>query len=358
MGRRRTSSTRARCGGVLAAVVAFVVACTEPSARPAPPRPRVVPARVIPVPTTVSPEMQKMIAAPVRRVSAARTVDEWRALQRESNEEVATDTRALVRLIGVTVTPTTIGGVKAFLVQPSQVAPGQRRRLLVHLHGGAYVFNGGEAGTAEAAVAAHFGKISVLSVDYRTAPDHPFPAALDDAVAVWKAVLEKHDPARTGLFGTSAGGGLTMATVLRLREMGLPLPGALFLGTPWTDLSKTGDTYFINAGVDNTLDTYDGGLELAAKLYAGGRALTDPLISPVYGDLRRFPPTILISGTRDLLLSCTIRVHRKLREAGVPADLHVYEGQSHAQYGTSYPSPESTDALGEVARFFDRHLKP
>ena len=351
------SSMRARCGGLLVALAAGVVACREPSGEPAPLRPRVVPARVLPVPTTVSPELQKVIAAPVRRVTHARTADEWCALRRESDEEVATEARALSRITGVTVTPTSIGGVRAFLVEPSEVAPRQTRRLLVHLHGGAYVFNGGEAGTAEAVVAAHFGKIAVLSVDYRVAPEHPFPAALDDAVAVWRAVIEKHEPARIALFGTSAGGGLTMATVLRLREMGLSLPGALFLDTPWTDLSKTGDTYFLNAGVDNTLDTYDGGLESAAKLYAGRRPLTDPLISPVYGDLRGFPPTILISGTRDLLLSCTIRVHRKLREAGVVADLHVYEGQSHAQYGTSHPSPESADALGEIARFFDRHLE-
>jgi acetyl esterase/lipase len=93
------------------------------------------------------------------------------------------------------------------------------------------------------------------------------------------------------------------------------------------------------------------------KLYANGEDLKSPLLSPIYGDFKGFPPTILISGTRDLLLSNTIRAHRKLRSAGVEADLHVYEGESHAMYLTSFPSPESRDALGEIAKFFDRHWK-
>ncbi len=215
----------------------------------------------------------------------------------------------------------------------------------------------GDAATYEAVLVAQAARTVVLSVDYRMAPDHPFPAALDDAVAAWKAVLASHDPRRMALFGTSAGGGLTMATVMRLRDLGLPLPAALYLGTPWTDLAKRGDTYFTLAGVDNELDTYNGGLESAAGLYAGDRALTDPFISPVYGDLRGFPPAILISGTRDLLLSCTVRAHRALRQAGVEADLHVFEGQSHAQHAIAHKSPESKEAMNEIASFFDRHLQ-
>jgi monoterpene epsilon-lactone hydrolase len=317
----------------------------------------VVPARVLPVPTTVSPELQKVIAAPPRRMPAVHGADEWRALQRERDATAAMYARALSGRLGVTVTPATIGGVKAFAVSPPEVAPEQRNRLLVHLHGGAYVLGAGEAGTLEAILAACFARVPVLSVDYRMPPEHPFPAALDDAVAAWKGVIEKHDPAKVALFGSSAGGGLTMATVIRLRDLGLPLPGALFLGTPWADLSKTGDTYFTLAGVDNVLDSYEGRLESAARLYAGTRPLTDPMISPVYGDVNGFPPTILLSGTRDLLLSCTVRAHRQLRQARVAAELHVFEGQSHAQYGTSFPSPESLEAIGEVARFFDRHLE-
>ena len=343
-------------GAGVVALVVGVVGCERGPAEVGAPGARVVPARVIPVPTTVSPELQRAIAAPAGKVPDAKSAEEWRALQREQDEAGAREARALAAQVGVTVKATTVGGVKAFLVEPSEVASWNRRRLLVHLHGGAYVFGSGEAGTREAIVAASYGRIPVLSVDYRMPQEHPFPAALDDAVAVWKAVLQSRDPARMALFGTSAGGGLTMATVIRLGELGLPLPGVLFMGTPWTDLSKTGDTYFTNEGVDNQVDSYDGGIESAAKLYAAGRALTEPLISPVYGEVSGFPPTILISGTRDLLLSCTVRAHRALRRAGVEAELHVFEGQSHAQYGTTFPSPESREALNEVARFFDRHM--
>lgn len=350
------SSKRARCGRGLGAPVQGGAACGQCVQEGPSSGARVVPARVIPVPTTVSPELQAQIAAPLAGLPDAQSADEWRALQREHDDASAREARAQARQLGVTVTPTTIGGVRAFLVQPPEVPPENRRRLLVHLHGGAYVFGAGEAGTAEAILVARSGKTPVLSVDYRMPPDHPFPAALNDAVAVWRAVLRDQHPARTALFGTSAGGGLTMATVLRLRQLRVPLPGALFIGTPWTDLSKTGDTYFTNEGVDNVLTTYDGGIESAARLYAAGRPLTDPLISPIYGEMRRFPPTILISGTRDLFLSCTVRAHRKLRQAGVEAELHVFEGQSHAQYGNSYPSPESEEALTEIARFFDWHL--
>jgi acetyl esterase/lipase len=141
-----------------------------------------------------------------------------------------------------------------------------------------------------------------------------------------------------------------------LKEEGGPLPGVLFLGTPWADLTKTGDTYFANAEVDNSLVSYEGVLDASARLYAGERDLKEPLLSPLYGDLSGFPPSILISGTRDLLLSLTVRAHRKLRQSGVDAELQVFEGMSHAQYLTAYPAPEAVEAIGEVAAFFERHL--
>jgi acetyl esterase/lipase len=172
----------------------------------------------------------------------------------------------------------------------------------------------------------------VLSIDYRMPPDHPFPAAPDDMLAVWKAVLKDHDPKAIVMGGTSAGGGLTMTTMLHGTTEKLAMPAVLFLGTPGADLSKTGDSVYLNAEVDHRLGRYEGRVEACLKLYAAGRDLKDPLLSPVYGDFAGWPPTILISGTRDKLLSATVRMHRKLRAAGVPAELHVYEGMSHADH--------------------------
>ena len=187
-------------------------------------------------------------------------------------------------------------------------------------------------------------------------PDFPYPAAMDDAMAVWKEVVKTNDPKKMAIFGTSTGGGMTLAMVLRAKAEGLPLPAATAPGTPWSDMTKTGDTFFTNEKVDNILVSNDGWLGDAAKLYANGHDLKDPQLSPIYGDFAGFPPTILTSGTRDLFLSNTVRVHRKLRQAGVVADLHVFEGQSHAQYAGDPDAPETKEHFGELAAFFDKYL--
>ena len=135
------------------------------------------------------------------------------------------------------------------------------------------------------------------------------------------------------------------------------MPGAIYLGTPWADLTDTSDTIHTNEAIDRVLLNYDGWLSAAARLYAGDHELTHRLISPVYGDFDEFPPTYLISGTRDMLLSDTVRVHRKLRAAGVEADLNVYEGMSHAGYMIVANSPESEQVYAELGDFLLEHLK-
>ena len=227
--------------------------------------------------------------------------------------------------------PMTVNGVQAHLVTPQDLPAENRNRLLVHIHGGCYVLSGGESGTTEAIYMAGFGRFKVLSVDYRRPPEFKYPAALDDTVAVWKGALKMADPKNMAIFGTSAGGALTLSTVLRARLENFRSP-AIAPGTPMSDLTRTGDSFQSNHMVDNVLVAADGRCDAMALLYAGGHDLKDPMLSPVYGDMAGFPPTLLTTGTRDLLLSNTVRVHRKLRQAGVVADLHVYEGQSHAHY--------------------------
>ena len=134
------------------------------------------------------------------------------------------------------------------------------------------------------------------------------------------------DPRKMAIFGTSAGGALTLSTVLRAKQEKLPLPAAIAPGTPMSDLTRTGDSFHTNHMVDNVLVAADGRCDAMARLYANGHDLKDPMLSPVYGDFKGFPPALLTTGTRDLLLSNTVRVHRKLRQAGVEAELHVYEG--------------------------------
>ena len=134
------------------------------------------------------------------------------------------------------------------------------------------------------------------------------------------------------------------------------MPGAIAPGTPMADATGHGDSFRTNALVDNVLVSPDGFCDAATRFYAHGHDLADPLLSPVYGDLRGFPPAILTTGTRDLLLSNTVRMHRALRQAGVEATLQVFEGQSHAQFYRDDRVPEVKEAFGEIASFLDQHL--
>jgi epsilon-lactone hydrolase len=315
-------------------------------------------ARSIPVPDTVSPQMQKMIAAPLNPSwnVIPKTGDEWKA---QINAVAAATMQTLPGLreaLHVQVEPLTIDGVKAYAVTPEAIAPENRDRLLVHVHGGCYVSFPGESGTVEAIYMAGLGHFKVIAVDYRMPPDHPYPAALDDAMTVWKALVKTNDPKRMAIFGSSAGGALTLSMVLRAKQENLPLPAAIAPGTPMSDLTDAGDTFRTNAMLDNVLVAPGANCDERAALYAHGQDLRDPLLSPVYGDMHGFSPTILTSGTRDLLLSSTVRVHRKLRQAGVEAVLQVFEGQSHAQYYRDVSAPETKEAFDEIALFFDKHL--
>jgi len=320
--------------------------------------PRHLSARTIPVPKTVSPQMQAIIARPLNPIwnVVPKTKAEWKALVAANAAETIPTIPAMRAALHVKVEPATIAGVKTYIVTPEVISPANRNRLLIYFHGGGFVLRPGEAGLAEAIELAGFGHYKVISVDYRMSPDFPYPAAMDDAMAVYRAALKMAKPQNIGIFGTSAGGSITLAMVLRAKTEKLPLPGAIAPGTPWSDMTKTGDTYFTNDGIDNVLVSNDGFWGAAALLYANGHDLKDPQLSPVYGDVHGFPPTILTSGTRDLFLSNTVRMHRKLRQAGVEAQLQVFEGLSHAQYYRDINAPETIDYNNEIARFFDKHL--
>jgi acetyl esterase/lipase len=267
------------------------------------------------------------------------------------------DLDALGKSAGVTITRDTIAGVKVYHVTPDRIAPEHKNHLFVHVHGGGYVLEGGDSSVTEAVVVAASSGIRALSIDYRMPPDAPFPAAVDDTIAVYREVLKTRQPGQIAIGGTSAGGGLSFAAIHQMKSLNLPVPGAIFAGTPWADLTKTSDTLYSLEGIDRILVSYDGLVESLALFYADGQDLKNPLISPLYGDFNGFPPTILVSGTRDMFLSDTVRAHRKLRDAGVVADLHVFEGLSHAGYLVAAGSPESISTFQEVSMFFKTHLK-
>ena len=285
------------------------------------------------------------------------SVQQWKAVQQERDSLGALNAFKLMEITGAKVEELEMNGVVVRKVTPSTIDKNFEKAKFVHLHGGAYTLNAGMAGATEAIVIAERVQIPVISVDYRMPPDHPFPAALDDAIAVYQKVLEDYPDHTVFLGGTSAGGGLVLATALKLKDDNKPLPAALFAGTPWTDLSKTGDSYFTNEGIDRLLVTYEGFLEESALLYAGGRDLKEPYLSPVYGDVVGFPPTIQFTGTRDLFLSNTARMDTKLRAAGVETQLIVLEGQSHADYMVALDAEESIGAFQNLKKFLLKYTK-
>jgi epsilon-lactone hydrolase len=256
--------------------------------------PREIPAKEIAAPTIdVSPREQAIIGAPLPPLwnDHPRDAAAWKVLINRRADQINAMLPGLRAKLNVKSEQVTIAGVNCYILTPDNVPEQNRNRLLVHMHGGAYVFGPGESTTREAILMAGFGKFKVISIDYRMPRDFPHPAAMDDAMAVWKEVVRTNDPKRMAIFGTSTGGEITLAMVLRARTEGLPLPAAMAPGTPMVGHDQDGDTFFTNEKVDNILVSNDRWLGDTAKFYANGHDLKDPQLSPVYGDLTGFPPT-------------------------------------------------------------------
>lgn len=236
-----------------------------------------------------------------------------------------------------------MGGVPV-AVAPGLAALSGDKRVLLDIHGGALISGGGDFVSAAAVLSTRLHGVPTVSIDYRMPPDHPFPAGLEDCVAVYDGLLRDRSPQDIVVSGGSAGGNLAASMLLLARSRGLPMPGGLILLSPEVDLTESGDSFETLAGIDPMLSR----LGAVNRLYAAGAALDDPLLSPLFGDLRGFPPTLLQAGTRDLFLSNTARMHRALRTAGVDAELHVFEAMPHAGF---QGAPEDDDLSVEIQKF-------
>ncbi len=255
-------------------------------------------------------------------------------------------------LYPVVETPREIAGVYTEVFEPEEgVAENNRHRVLINLHGGGFSMGARTEGRLESIPVASVAGMRVVSVDYRQGPEHRFPAASEDVAKVYAALLQEYQPQQIGIFGCSAGGLLTAQAVAWFDKHGLPQPGAVGIFCAGAGDFLVGDA----ALIADTLKTKLGGDEEIA--YLSDASWEDPLVAPInHPDLLgRFPPSLIITSTRDLALSSAIATHQRLVGAGAHSELHVYEGLSHYFFSDT-DVPESRQAFAVMARFFDRHL--
>ena len=241
-------TTRATAAAVLMLLAPAAMAQTSLA-------PREEPAKTIRVPSDVSQQLQAVIAEPLSPGwnTPPTTPQGWQQLSDTLAAGVTAQVGAMAQRLHVTIKPGTIDGVKVYYLTPETIPARNAKRLLIHVHGGCYVLSGGEAALPEALLMAGMSHMRVISVDYRMPPTAYFPAALDDAMTVYKAELKTTNPKDIGVFGRSAGGGLTLEMMLSAKQEHLPMPGAIGVNSPMADLVDQGDSSRTNALLDNVL---------------------------------------------------------------------------------------------------------
>ena len=318
--------------------------CPVPLATQAPNQKAAMPIRHFPAPTTVSPAARAFLtdAQPLTMMDISPGPLAQR--RREIYDVAAPGGKRLAATLGVQTEEAEVAGVPVQWITPANL---RHNHTLLYFFGGGHITGSPDEDLSITARLAHQMGARVCAPHYRLAPEHPFPAARQDGVAVYTALAAK---GRIALAGESAGANLVLALLSQTPTM----PKAVALLSPWCDLTHQGDTITTLDGIDPSLDLTHQ-LQHMARGYAGGRALSDPEISPLFAPVDGFPPTIITTGTRDLLLSDAARLSTKLRAAGVTVDLRVFEGMWHVfEY---YPDlPEADLSTQGIADFLTHHL--
>jgi acetyl esterase/lipase len=255
----------------------------------------------------------------------------------------------------VRIKPAQLAGLPVEWVTPSSLAQPDAAPICLYLHGGAFVMGGLNSHRDLAAQLAQRAQIRLLMVDYRLAPEHPFPAALDDALAVYRTLLAQGIPAqRLLLGGDSAGGNLALGTAQAIQAQGLPLPAALVLFSPWLDLTDQSPSRHANATTDVMLS--QPLLDEAAALYAPGMALDDARLSPLFGPMAGLPPCLLVASRAEILIDDARRLQQQMLAAGGQIELLEWANTPHAFPVMARYLPEGRAALDQTARFIRQWL--
>lgn len=308
--------------------------------------------RVVPMPTTISPEAQTWLESLTHTTPGPETLPERRA---RTDAWRAQDSAEARKLYPVNVEEATTAGVRTDIIMPLNMPAENKSRVLINLHGGG--FNSDSGSLIEGVPISNLAKMKVVSIYYRLAPENPFPAAVDDVVAVYKELLKTYKPRSIGIFGTSAGAILTCEVTVKLKQLGLPLPGALGVFSSLADFSRPGDSrqLFTLNGFPGQMQPVDPQHQPDNE-YAGKTDRKDPVLSPLFADLHGWPPSLLVTSTRDLLLSPTTIFHRALLQAGNNSQLIVFEALPHA-FWYHFQLPETREALDLMAKFLDEKVE-
>ena len=253
--------------------------------------------------------------------------------------------------IGAVLESITLGGVPAVKMSAGKV---DADRAILYLHGGGYVFGSPVSHRDLGEYLSKAARISVYMLDYRLAPENPYPAAVDDATAAYRALLEMgFKPGNIAISGDSAGGGLTVATLLNIRNQKLPMPACAVPLSPWADLECTGETMETKAAVDPMVQRPL--TRQLSDLYVTDGNLRDPLASPIHGDLTGLPPLLIQVGERETLLDDSVRIAANARKAGVDVTLEVEPGQIHVFQIFASRLDEGVAAIDRMGAFIRRH---
>lgn len=306
----------------------------------------------VPIPPSLSPEAAAWLKARTLAPDPSKGFSVPAAQIRPAvDARNAQTAAAMLKLWPAKIETKELGGVTVRLVTPERLAPGGDSKLLINFHGGAFML--GTGSVIEAIPIAGLSGIPVLAVDYRLAPEHPFPAAVDDAIAVYRELLKQYRPQQLAFYGSSAGAVLSAQASVRARQLGLPLPAAIGFFSGTADMARPADTeaLFSLSGLAPIVVP----VATQAKDYLGEADRRDPVMSPIYADLKGFPPTLCMSGTRDFFLSSTGNFHRALLRAGVDARLVVFDAMPHVHWN-GYAFPEAQEALHMQAAFLASHV--
>jgi monoterpene epsilon-lactone hydrolase len=294
----------------------------------------------------LSAQARTFLANP-RQTVRDRTLQTLPSLRAEMKEYAVREAPRLLKRDGISIEDTTIGGVRCLVAHPPMKPTAWP---ILYGFGGGFVQGSPMEDLSIIAPLCLMSGARVVIPDYRLAPEHPWPAAIDDGFTVYKIMSGQP----FAMVGASAGGNLILQLMLRAKASGLALPGAAAVLSPWCDIANTGDSLTFNEGRDPVLAVRQS--NQAARLYAGTNPLDDPALSPLYGTYdTRFPPLLITTGTRDLLLSQSVRLAQNVREGGVSVDLQVWEGLWHV-FEWYDELPESRRSMAQIAAFISKTM--